>query len=128
MLVFNPTSAPVPKLLSLQVKTGEEDEEVMFAERARLYRFDKDTSQWKERGLGVLKILRNATQQQYRVVMRRDQVHKLCANHLLSADMELKPMQVGVPMCAAPSQPLLPLTPLSPPAPKHDSNLFSGKR
>ena len=31
-------------------KTGEEDEVVRFAHRAKLYRFDKDVNQWKERG------------------------------------------------------------------------------
>ena len=32
-------------------KTGEEDELVKFRHRAKLYRFDKDVNQWKERGI-----------------------------------------------------------------------------
>ena len=32
-------------------KTGEEDELVKFRHRAKLYRFDKDANQWKERGI-----------------------------------------------------------------------------
>ena len=32
-------------------KTGEEDEVVKFAHRAKLYRFDKQVNQWKERGM-----------------------------------------------------------------------------
>ena len=39
--------------------SGEEGEEVLFCERSKLFRFDKDTKEWKERGLGDLKILKN---------------------------------------------------------------------
>ena len=39
-------------------QTGEENEETMFCSRAKLYRFDKGTSQWKERGIGEIKILK----------------------------------------------------------------------
>ena len=39
--------------------SGEEGEEVLFCERSKLFRFDKDTKEWKERGIGDLKILRN---------------------------------------------------------------------
>lgn len=39
-----------------QVKSGEEGEEVVFSQNAKLFRFtDKE---WKERGVGVLKILK----------------------------------------------------------------------
>ena len=41
------------------LKTGEEDEAVVFRHRAKLYRFDGATSQWKERGVGEMKILKN---------------------------------------------------------------------
>ena len=71
--------------------SGEEDEEIIYCERAKLFRFEKDVSQWKERGVGNLKLLKHKTTGQVRVLMRRDQVFKLCANHLLTADMELKP-------------------------------------
>ena len=71
--------------------TGEEDEEIIYCERAKLFRFEKDVGQWKERGVGNLKLLKHKTTGQVRVLMRRDQVFKLCANHLLTADMELKP-------------------------------------
>lgn len=40
---------------------GEEEEERLFCERAKLFRFDKDTKEWKERGIGELKILKNNT-------------------------------------------------------------------
>lgn len=41
------------------LKTGEEDEAVVFRHRAKLYRFDSASSQWKERGVGEVKILKN---------------------------------------------------------------------
>ena len=71
--------------------TGEEDENIIYCDRAKLFRFDKDVGQWKERGVGNLKLLKHKTTGQVRLLMRRDQVFKLCANHLLTADMELKP-------------------------------------
>lgn len=41
----------------VDIKTGEEDEEVLYSHRAKLYRFvDKE---WKERGIGDVKILRH---------------------------------------------------------------------
>ncbi|GAB1608701.1 hypothetical protein Ahia01_001154500, partial [Argonauta hians] len=79
---------PLPELVDL--KTGEEGEEKLFGDRAKLYRFDAETSQWKERGVGELKILHNRATDRCRVLMRREQVLKLCANHFLSADIKLK--------------------------------------
>ncbi len=38
---------------AVDLKTGEEDEDVLFSSRAKLYRFDTD--QWKERGSGISK-------------------------------------------------------------------------
>ncbi|XP_070538551.1 E3 SUMO-protein ligase RanBP2-like [Ptychodera flava] len=70
--------------------TGEEDEEIVFSMRAKLYRFDKDSSQWKERGVGQVKIMRHKKTQKMRIVMRREQVFKVCANHYISKDMELR--------------------------------------
>ena len=63
----------------------------MFSERAKLYRFDGDSSQWKERGIGEVKLLRHPTSGRGRVLMRREQIKKLCANHNITAEMELKP-------------------------------------
>lgn len=34
----------------IEVRTGEEDETKLFGERAKLYRYDADTKEWKERG------------------------------------------------------------------------------
>ena len=75
----------------IDVKTGEEDEEVMFSHRSKLYRFVAEEKQWKERGIGDIKLLRNVTSGKMRVLMRRDQVLKLCANHQITTEMSLQP-------------------------------------
>ena len=80
---------PLPE--KVESRTGEEGEEVLFCERCKLFRYDGETSQWKERGIGDIKILCNPSSGKYRVLMRREQIFKLCANHVISADMELKP-------------------------------------
>ena len=82
---------PVVKLTEkYEARSGEEEEEVLFAQRAKLYRFVD--SQWKERGTGELKILQNKENGKVRILMRRDQVLKICCNHYLTADMKLTEM------------------------------------
>ncbi|KAK9970051.1 hypothetical protein ABG768_028189 [Culter alburnus] len=87
---FEPV-VPLPDLI--EVSTGEENEQVIFSHRAKLYRYDKELSQWKERGIGDLKILQNYETKRVRLVMRRDQVLKLCANHWIDSNMKLEPMK-----------------------------------
>uniref|UniRef100_A0A8C5APR3 RanBD1 domain-containing protein n=1 Tax=Gadus morhua TaxID=8049 RepID=A0A8C5APR3_GADMO len=72
--------------------TGEEEEQVLYSQRVKLFRFDTGLSQWKERGLGVLKFLKNASNGRLRVLMRREQVLKVCANHWITTTMNLKPL------------------------------------
>lgn len=76
----------------METKSGEEDEEILFKKRAKLYRWDRDLDQWKERGTGDIKILFHPTKHFYRILMRRDQVMKVCANHTISPSMKIKPM------------------------------------
>ena len=47
---------------------------VLFKHRAKVYRYDADNKEWKERGVGDIKILYHATRGTYRVLLRRDQV------------------------------------------------------
>ncbi|XP_054725752.1 E3 SUMO-protein ligase RanBP2 [Anastrepha obliqua] len=77
---------PLPE--KIDVKTGEEDEELLYVHRAKLYRFVE--GEWKERGLGDVKILRHKQTKKLRVVMRRDQVLKICLNHALNEEVEYK--------------------------------------
>lgn len=79
----------------VEVKSGEEDEEILFKQRAKLYRWDRGLGQWKERGVGDLKILFHPVKKCYRVLMRREQVLKVCANHTITKNIELKPMNTS---------------------------------
>ncbi|KAJ3088145.1 hypothetical protein HK100_008143 [Physocladia obscura] len=83
---------PVVKLEQLEeVKTFEEDEDVLFKIRAKLFRFDKPNNEWKERGTGDVKLLQHKETKKIRVLMRRDKTHKICANHYVSQEMKLSP-------------------------------------
>ncbi len=92
---YEPTISykPIVQLSPVEVKTGEEDENIVFCERAKLYRFDASANQMKERGIGEMKILEHKTTHQFRVLMRREQVLKICANHIITPQLELKPHQ-----------------------------------
>lgn len=81
----------VPLPAEVKVTTGEEDEVAIFSARAKLFRFvDK---QWKERGIGEMKLLKHKSTGKVRVLMRREQVHKICANHLITPEIEIQPMK-----------------------------------
>lgn len=82
---FSPV-IPLPD--KIEVKTGEEDEEVLYSHRAKLFRFDTTVKEWKERGLGDIKLLRHKETGKLRLIMRRYHVLKLCLNHLLSDELE----------------------------------------
>ena len=81
----------IPRPEKIDVKTGEKDDDVMFSHRAKLYRFMAEEKQWKERGIGDIKLLRNVRSGKMRVVMLRDHVLQLCANHQITTDMSLQP-------------------------------------
>jgi Ran-binding protein 1 len=82
---------PIVKLEAVEIKTLEEEESVFYTIRAKLFRFEIETKEWKERGTGDLKMLQHSETKRIRVVMRRDQTHKICANHVISSEMVLKP-------------------------------------
>jgi Ran-binding protein 1 len=49
--------------------------------RAKLFRFDKEAKEWKERGTGDVRLLQHKSHAKIRLVMRRDKTLKVCANH-----------------------------------------------
>jgi len=83
----------IVQLEKVGLSKNEEDEQEIYKMRAKLYRFvvdDEDGSQWKERGIGDIRILKNTKAGSFRLVMRRDQTLKLCLNHYLMARMEIR--------------------------------------
>ncbi|XP_045466300.1 ran-specific GTPase-activating protein-like [Harmonia axyridis] len=90
---YDPQYKPIISLPEVVVSTNEEDEVELLKVRAKLYRWDAhgDPAEWKERGTGDLKILRNSINNNVRIVMRRDKTLKVCANHFIVPWLELTP-------------------------------------
>lgn len=82
--------APIVTLEEIAVTTGEEEEDVLLDMKAKLYRFDKDGNQWKERGVGTVKLLKHKETTKVRLVMRQSKTLKICANHLIVPPMSLQ--------------------------------------
>ncbi|KAK2883434.1 hypothetical protein Q8A67_017071 [Cirrhinus molitorella] len=76
----------------VEIRSGEEDEEILFKEWAKLYCSDRTLKQWKERGVGDIMILFHPVKKRYRVLMRTEQVQKVCADHTISPRIKLMPM------------------------------------
>lgn len=82
---------PLPDLV--EVKTGEENETVLFEHRAKLLRYVKESKEWKERGIGNMKVMVNKDDpNKVRLLMRREQVLKICCNQLLAKDTKFNKM------------------------------------
>ncbi|KAI9793851.1 MAG: hypothetical protein M1816_007103 [Peltula sp. TS41687] len=75
----------------VETKTNEELEEQVFKMRAKLFRFDRESREWKERGTGDVRLLKHKENGKTRLVMRRDKTLKVCANHYVVPDMKLSP-------------------------------------
>ena len=67
------------KLDKVETKTGEETLETIYKQRAKLYRWSDE--QWKERGVGNAKLLRDKGQKKIRFAMRQEKTLKPVANH-----------------------------------------------
>jgi Ran-binding protein 1 len=73
---------PVVRLTEkVETKTNEESEEQVFKMRAKLFKFDRESREWKERGTGDVRLLKHKENGKTRLVMRRDKTLKVCANH-----------------------------------------------
>jgi len=75
---------PAVQLPEVRVVTGEENTELIYKGRAKLYRWDDN--QWKERGLGDVKLIRSQASRKVSLVMRQDSTKKVIANFLLEED------------------------------------------
>jgi len=82
---------PLVHLEKADVKTHEEQEVQTFKMRAKLFKFDTESKEWKERGTGDVKLLKHKENGKTRLVMRRDKTLKVCANHYVVPSMKLSP-------------------------------------
>ncbi|KAJ1424962.1 Ran binding domain [Sesbania bispinosa] len=82
--------APIVKLEEVAVTTGEEDEDAILDLKSKLYRFDKEGNQWKERGAGTVKFLKHKVTGKVRLLMRQSKTLKICANHLILPTMSVQ--------------------------------------
>lgn len=92
------TFEPVVKLDEVDVKSGEEDESVIYSQRSKLFIFgetllDKGTGKktWRERGIGEARILRHNEHQRLRLLMRQEKTMKVIANHAVDPRIKLEP-------------------------------------
>lgn len=65
------------------MSTGEEDEEPLFDAKSKLYRFDNDSSEWKERGIGQSRVLRHKESGRIRFLFRQEKTLKIRGNHII---------------------------------------------
>lgn len=87
--------APVVQLEEVKTQSLEEDEEVIFKMRAKLFRWESDTwekevKMWKERGTGDVRFLKHKETGKVRLLMRREKTMKICANFFLVPTIVLK--------------------------------------
>ena len=89
---------PVVQLDEVEVKTHEEDEDVDFKIRAKLFRFSETLlnkgsgkKEWIERGVGEVKILKHRENSMVRVLMRQEKTMKIICNHVVDPRIELEP-------------------------------------
>jgi Ran-binding protein 1 len=71
----------------VETKTNEEAEEQTFKMRAKLFKFDRESREWKERGTGDVRLLKHRENGKTRLVMRRDKTLKVCANHYSTSNL-----------------------------------------
>jgi Ran-binding protein 1 len=86
------------KLDEVETKSGEEEEEVLYGVRAKLFIYgetllDVGTGKksWRERGIGEARILRHREHQRLRLLMRQEKTMKVIANHALDPRIKLEP-------------------------------------
>ena len=79
---------PVVKLEQVETASGEENEDVLFEAKSKAYRFVE--GEWKERGVGPLKLLKDKDSGKIRVLMRRDKTLKVCTNFFVKPGTKIE--------------------------------------
>ncbi|KAG8753729.1 hypothetical protein FRC12_011447 [Ceratobasidium sp. 428] len=66
-----------------------QDESVLFKQRAKLFRFEKSTSEWKDYGTGEVLLLQHKESKKVRLFIYRVKTRAIFANHYITGDMKL---------------------------------------
>ncbi|XP_057529998.1 ran-binding protein 1 homolog a-like [Amaranthus tricolor] len=82
--------APIVRLEEVAITTGQEDENALLDLKAKLYKFDKEENQWKERGSGTVKFLKRKVSGKVQLLIRQSKALEICANHLFIAGMTVQ--------------------------------------
>ena len=84
------------QLEEVDVESGEEEEEVVYVQRGKLFLYGETlldvgsgNKQWKERGIGDIRILKHREHQRMRVLMRQEKTMKVIVNHALDPRIKL---------------------------------------
>ena len=82
----------------VDVVSGEEEEEVVYAQRGKLFVFGETlldvgsgNKTWRERGIGDIRVLKHREHQRMRVLMRQEKTMKVIVNHALDPRITLEP-------------------------------------
>mmetsp|Transcript_7201 Transcript_7201/g.8153 ORF Transcript_7201/g.8153 Transcript_7201/m.8153 type:complete len:253 (-) Transcript_7201:359-1117(-) len=89
---------PVVTLDEVDVQSGEEEEEIIYCQRGKLFIYGETlldagtgNKQWNERGIGDIRILKHREHQGMRVLMRQEKTMKVIVNHALDPRITLEP-------------------------------------
>jgi len=83
---------PVVHLETVKTSNNEENEDAIFKMRAKLFRFDSAANEWKERGLGDVRLMEHKETHKIRILLRQEKTLKLRLNHYLVPGIELNEM------------------------------------
>lgn len=68
--------------------------------KCKLYRFDNDSGEWKERGVGQVRLLQSQDNGKIRLLMRQEKTLKIRANHFGEGQLFLwRPSMLGTRVC-----------------------------
>ncbi|PNH10090.1 Ran-binding protein 1 c [Tetrabaena socialis] len=81
---------PLVQLDEVEAKSGEEEEDTLVDLKCKLYRFDGENNEWKERGLGIIKLLQHKENKKVRLLMRQEKTLKIRANHIVMPGTKLQ--------------------------------------
>lgn len=89
--------APVVELEEVDVVSGEEEEEVIYSQRGKLFVYGETlldvgsgNKTWRERGIGDIRILKHKEHSRMRVLMRQEKTMKVIVNHALDPRITLE--------------------------------------